>query len=120
MAHAFSGGNLGLDASNRLGGFLSSLFASTGGLAIIALVSTYDIYVFVSILYAGPWHIITSPWAYFLGMPPSISVLMVYAFCNWHDVSWGTKGFDQVFTLPSAQTHGSADSPRRKEFCQGS
>ncbi|GAB1198998.1 hypothetical protein APSETT444_008330 [Aspergillus pseudonomiae] len=37
-------------------------------------------------------------------MPSSINVLMVYAFCNWHDVSWGTKGSDQAGSLPSAQT----------------
>lgn len=26
----------------------------------------------------------------------------VYAFCNLHDVSWGTKGSDKVEALPSA------------------
>ncbi|XHG04978.1 hypothetical protein AWENTII_008231 [Aspergillus wentii] len=46
----------------------------------------------------------TSSWAYFLSMPCSINVLNVYAFCNWHDVSWGTKGSDEAASLPSAQT----------------
>lgn len=32
------------------------------------------------------------------------NVLNVYAFCNWHDVSWGTKGSDKVEALPSAKT----------------
>ncbi|KAJ5278804.1 chitin synthase [Penicillium angulare] len=105
VAQAFSGGSLSLDISNGVGGFLNSLFASTSGLVLIALVSTYGIYIFASILYADPWHIFTSSWAYFLGMPSSINVLMVYAFCNWHDVSWGTKGSDQLSALPSAQTH---------------
>ncbi|CAI7606560.1 unnamed protein product [Penicillium manginii] len=111
VAQAFSGGGgLGLDTDNGFGGFLSSLFTSTSGLVLIALVSTYGIYVLASILYADPWHMVTSSWAYFLGMPSSINVLMVYAFCNWHDVSWGTKGSDQVSALPSAQTHTASDT----------
>lgn len=71
---------------------------------LIALVSTYGIYVVASVLYMDPWHILTSSWAYFLGMTTSINILMVYAFCNWHDVSWGTKGSDKADALPSAQT----------------
>ncbi|KAJ5586582.1 chitin synthase [Penicillium hetheringtonii] len=110
VAQAFSGGSLGLETGNGFGGFMSSLFTSTSGLVLIALVSTYGIYVIASILYADPWHMITSSWAYFLGMPSSINVLMVYAFCNWHDVSWGTKGSDQVSALPSAQTHSAPGS----------
>lgn len=46
----------------------------------------------------------TSSWAYFGGMTCSINILMVYAFCNWHDVSWGTKGSDKSEALPEAQT----------------
>ncbi|ORX68956.1 hypothetical protein DL89DRAFT_168763 [Linderina pennispora] len=29
---------------------------------------------------------------YMMWLPSSINILMVYAFCNTHDVSWGTKG----------------------------
>lgn len=28
----------------------------------------------------------------------------MYAFCNLHDVSWGTKGSDKVEALPAAQS----------------
>jgi len=35
-------------------------------------------------------------------MSTYINILMVYAFNNWHDVSWGTKGSDKAEALPSA------------------
>jgi chitin synthase len=41
---------------------------------------------------------------YLLLMSSYINILNVYAFSNWHDVSWGTKGSDAASTLPSAIT----------------
>ena len=38
-----------------------------------------------------------------------INILNVYAFCNWHDVSWGTKGADKADALPTAQSTKMAD-----------
>lgn len=105
VANAFSGGTLDFNMDDGIGAFLSSFFSSQGpGIVLIALVSTYGIYVTSSLLYMDPWHILTSSWAYFFGMTTSINILMVYAFCNWHDVSWGTKGSDKADALPSAQT----------------
>ncbi|GLB04453.1 hypothetical protein AtubIFM57258_010419 [Aspergillus tubingensis] len=104
VAQAFAGGNIDLDFDNGAGGFVGSFFTSTTGLVLIALVSTYGTYIIASILYCDPWHLLTSSWAYFLGMPSTINVLNVYAFCNWHDVSWGTKGSDDTASLPSAKT----------------
>ncbi|ODM22438.1 Chitin synthase C [Aspergillus cristatus] len=105
VANAFSGGTLDFNMSDGVGAFLSSFFSSQGpGIVLIALVSTYGIYVVSSLLYMDPWHILTSSWAYFFGMTTSINILMVYAFCNWHDVSWGTKGSDKADALPSVQT----------------
>jgi chitin synthase len=48
---------------------------------------------------------------YLLMATSYINILNVYAFCNWHDVSWGTKGADKADALPSAQTtkQGSTD-----------
>ncbi|PYH63826.1 chitin synthase C [Aspergillus vadensis CBS 113365] len=108
---AFNGGMMDFNFDEGVGTFLSSFFSSSGGgIVLIALVSTYGIYIIASVLYMDPWHIITSSWAYFLGMTTSINILMVYAFCNWHDVSWGTKGSDKAEALPSVQTKKDDDN----------
>ncbi|KAL3441409.1 chitin synthase-domain-containing protein [Aspergillus insuetus] len=104
VASVFTGGMLDFNLDNGVAAFIKSFFSSTGGgIVLIALASTYGIYVVASVLYMDPWHILTSSWAYFLGMTTSINILMVYAFCNWHDVSWGTKGSDTADNLPSAK-----------------
>lgn len=36
--------------------------------------------------------------------PSFVNVLNVYAFCNLHDVSWGTKGSDKAEALPSVSS----------------
>ncbi|KAI8873125.1 chitin synthase 2 [Ramicandelaber brevisporus] len=59
---------------------------------ILSLASTYGLYIVSSILYLDPWHMITSFLQYMLLLPSFVNILMVYAFCNIHDVSWGTKG----------------------------
>ncbi|KAF9353673.1 Chitin synthase, class 1, partial [Mortierella sp. AD094] len=59
---------------------------------ILSLASTYGLYLFGSILYLEPWHMVTSFVQYLCMMPSYVNVLNVYAFCNTHDVSWGTKG----------------------------
>lgn len=105
VANAFMGGTLDFNLEKGIGAFLSSFFSSSGaGIVVIALVSTYGVYFVASFMYMDPWHMFTSSWAYFAGMTSSINVLMVYAFCNWHDVSWGTKGSDKSEALPEAQT----------------
>ena len=85
--------------------FLATFFGSTGpGIIIIALAATFGLYFVASFMYLDPWHMFTSFIPYLLMMPSFINVLMIYAFCNWHDVSWGTKGSDKADVLPSAQT----------------
>jgi chitin synthase len=39
---------------------------------------------------------------YILLTPTYINVLNIYAFCNTHDITWGTKGDDKAEKLPSA------------------
>lgn len=58
----------------------------------MSLLATYGLYLISSILYLEPWHMITSFVQYLLLLPSYVNILLIYAFCNLHDVSWGTKG----------------------------
>lgn len=64
---------------------------------VVSLLSTVGLYFFMSFVYLDPWHMFTSSAQYFALLPSYICTLQVYAFCNTHDVTWGTKG-DNVVT----------------------
>jgi chitin synthase len=88
--------------------FLESFFKSDGvGIILIALAATFGLYFVASFLYLDPWHMFTSFPQYLLIMSSYINILNVYAFSNWHDVSWGTKGSDKADALPSVKTEKS-------------
>jgi chitin synthase len=75
---------------------------------IVSVMSTFGIWLIASLLMFDPWHMVTSLVQYML------LTLNVYAFCNTHDVSWGTKGDDKVEKLPSVNTkdgQGKTDLP---------
>ncbi|KAH7171487.1 class 2 chitin synthase [Dactylonectria macrodidyma] len=59
---------------------------------IVSILSTIGMYFIMSIMYLDPWHMVTSAAQYFILLPSYICTLQVYAFCNTHDVTWGTKG----------------------------
>ncbi|CAK7211211.1 Chitin synthase, class 2 [Sporothrix eucalyptigena] len=59
---------------------------------IVSTASTVGLYFAMSFLYLDPWHMFTSSGQYFMLLPSYICTLQVYAFCNTHDVTWGTKG----------------------------
>ncbi|KAI8621113.1 chitin synthase-domain-containing protein [Chytriomyces sp. MP71] len=59
---------------------------------VCSLGATYGMYLVSSFLYFEPWHMFTSFLQYLLLLPSYVNILNVYAFCNLHDVSWGTKG----------------------------
>ncbi|KAI9346756.1 chitin synthase-domain-containing protein [Zopfochytrium polystomum] len=59
---------------------------------LLSVAATYGLYFVSSFLYLEPWHMITCMIQYLLLLPSYVNILMVYAFCNLHDVSWGTKG----------------------------
>jgi chitin synthase len=103
VVNAFSNG---LGFANQDADEIAKSFFSSGGTSIIlvAIAATFGLYYVASFLYLDPWHMFTSFGQYLLLMSSYINVLMVYAFSNWHDVSWGTKGSDKADALPSAQT----------------
>jgi chitin synthase len=59
---------------------------------IVSTASTVGLYFFMSFLYLDPWHMFTSFLQYMILLPSYICTLQIYAFCNTHDVTWGTKG----------------------------
>lgn len=65
---------------------------------IVSVLSTFGLYFFMSFLYFDPWHMFTSLLQYFILLPSYICTLQVYAFCNTHDVTWGTKGDNVIKT----------------------
>ncbi|KAJ5511461.1 Chitin synthase [Penicillium expansum] len=106
VVRAFTGGApMDFVTDEGVKGFIDSFFGSTGaGIIIIALAATFGLYFVASFMYADPWHMFTSFPAYMVIQSSYINILNVYAFSNWHDVSWGTKGSDKADALPSATT----------------
>jgi chitin synthase len=78
---------------------------------ILSMLSTYVMWLVVSIIFLDPWHMATSFIQYLLMTPTYVNILNVYAFCNTHDITWGTKGDDKPEKLPSVTTKadGKAD-----------
>lgn len=83
---------------------------------IISTASTLGIYFLMSFLYLDPWHMITSSAQYFLMLPSYIVTLQVYAFCNTHDVSWGTKGDNTINTDLGAAISGTKGNDEMVEL----
>jgi len=59
---------------------------------VISIAATYGLYFIGSIMHGEPWHMFTSFLQYLFYLPSYVNILMTYAMCNLHDVSWGTKG----------------------------
>ncbi|KAF9486513.1 chitin synthase 2 [Pholiota conissans] len=58
----------------------------------VALLATYGLYFISSFMHFEPWHMFTSFIQYMFLLPSYVNILMMYAMCNLHDVTWGTKG----------------------------
>ncbi|KAI0800657.1 chitin synthase 2 [Fomes fomentarius] len=59
---------------------------------VISLAATYGLYFLGSLIHLEPWHMFTSFIQYMFWLPSYVNILMMYAMCNLHDVTWGTKG----------------------------
>jgi len=80
--------------------FTNALFRTL----IISMLATYVLWIVASLMFFDPWHMITSFLQYLLLTPTYINILNVYAFCNTHDISWGTKGDVKAEALPKVTT----------------
>lgn len=99
-----------IETHDGLDDFFKTFFSSSSsGIILIALAATFGLYFVASFMYLDPWHMFTSFPQYLCLMSSYINILNVYAFSNWHDVSWGTKGSDKADVLPSAQTTKTGD-----------
>lgn len=90
-------------------GGIVGLAQSAGFLVVVALASTYGLYIISALLYLDVGHLLHSLPQYTFIMPSFTNVVNVYAFCNWHDVSWGTKGSDKADALPAANSTKAGD-----------
>ncbi|KPI40563.1 Chitin synthase 2 [Cyphellophora attinorum] len=70
---------------------------------IVSLGSTWVLWLVSSILFLDPWHMFTCFIQYIVLTPTYINVLNIYAFCNTHDITWGTKGDDKAEKLPDVK-----------------
>ncbi|KZP32897.1 glycosyltransferase family 2 protein [Athelia psychrophila] len=89
---------------------IATFFTPPVGALIAAMISTFGIYFIASFLYSDPWHMFSSFLQYLCLAMSFTNVLNVYAFCNLHDVSWGTKGSDKVDALPSVSSSKTKDA----------
>ncbi|KAI8144107.1 glycosyltransferase family 2 protein [Fennellomyces sp. T-0311] len=86
---------------------------------LISVGATYALYWLASLLFFDPWHMITSCAQYLLMTPSYINILNTYAFCNTHDVSWGTKDIHVVATdlgiVEGDHAQADVDMPEQKD-----
>ncbi|KAG8533882.1 uncharacterized protein KY384_001623 [Bacidia gigantensis] len=93
------------DTSNNEYAYITTFYSSVGSLVVwITCGSVFGVYYAVSILYLDPWHMFTSYPQYLFLLSAYTNIINVYAFSNWHDVDWGSKGKEISLSesLPSA------------------
>lgn len=73
-------------------------------IAWTALACTYGAHLWASIFHFRIWHMVITWWFDLIGMSCTSNILMVYAFCNWHDVILRVPTTDKTTALPQATT----------------
>lgn len=86
----------------------------TGRDVVLGVLSTFGTYVLGALLYGQLGHILSCVTQYLLLLPSFINTLTIYAFCNSHDVSWGTKGDDK------SSTNSAIPAPIKKDAVESS
>ncbi|KXS16007.1 glycosyltransferase family 2 protein [Gonapodya prolifera JEL478] len=62
---------------------------------VVSMASTYGLWFLMSVAFLDPWHMFNSFIQYMILTPFYINMMQVYALCNTHDISWGTKGLEK-------------------------
>lgn len=85
--------------------YISTFYSSVGSLTVlITCCAVFGVYYITSMLYLDLWHMFTSYPQYLFVLSSYTNIVSIYAFTNWHDVSWGhkvSKGDHEIDSLPS-------------------
>jgi chitin synthase len=84
---------------------------------LVACGAIFGVYYAASFLNLDPWHMFTSYPQYLFVASSYTNILNIYAFSNWHDVSWGAKQgskSEAADSLPSISTQ--ANCQRRNDL----
>ncbi|KAJ3081062.1 Chitin synthase, class 2, partial [Rhizoclosmatium hyalinum] len=71
---------------------------------VISMVTVYGVYFLSSFIHMDILHCLLCTSQYMFMLPVYVNVLMVYAFCNIHDVTWGTKGDNVIVPVAEVKT----------------
>jgi len=97
--------------------YVQTFYSSVGSLTVlVACGAIFGVYYAASFLSLDPWHMFTSYPQYLFVASSYTNILNIYAFSNWHDVSWGAKQgskSEAADSLPSISTQ--ANTHRRKD-----
>jgi chitin synthase len=95
-----------LDGTGSDYNYVQTFYTSIGNWTVLVTCgSVFGVYYAASFLALDPWHMFTSYPQYLFVASSYTNILNIYAFSNWHDVSWGEKPGKEtevVDMLPSA------------------